>query len=145
MHVVISVSGKVCSALAQLPSQIECGDQGTVTLGNNVFLNQGCFIFASESVSIGDFTRLADVCFVFDTDFHAVDLGSSAKVALVTIGRTVWIGSKATLLPGCSVGDHSVIGAGSVVTGAIPDRAVAVGNPARVISRFDCPDEWMRS
>jgi acetyltransferase-like isoleucine patch superfamily enzyme len=55
----------------------------------------------------------------------------------ITIGRRAFVGARSVLLPGCSVGDRSVIGAGSVVNGAIPDGVVAVGVPARVISTVD--------
>jgi acetyltransferase-like isoleucine patch superfamily enzyme len=53
----------------------------------------------------------------------------------VVIGNDVWIGTRAVLLPGTTVGDGAVIGAHSVVRGDIPAMAVAVGNPARVVSQ----------
>ena len=57
--------------------------------------------------------------------------------APVTIGDHVWICSRVLILPGISIGDHSVIGAGSVVTKNIPPRCVAMGNPARVVREVD--------
>jgi galactoside O-acetyltransferase len=51
----------------------------------------------------------------------------------VRIGRNVWIGSGVQILPGVTIGDHSVIGAGSVVTGDIPENVVALGAPCRVV------------
>jgi acetyltransferase-like isoleucine patch superfamily enzyme len=51
----------------------------------------------------------------------------------VIIGDNVWIGGNATILPGTTIGDNCVIGAGSVVTKSIPHNSLAVGNPARVI------------
>ena len=51
----------------------------------------------------------------------------------IHIGKNVWIGSNSTILPGVSIGDNAVIGAGSVVTKDIPENMMAVGHPARVI------------
>lgn len=51
----------------------------------------------------------------------------------IKIGRNVWIGSNSTILPGVTVGDNAVIGAGSVVTRDVPENMVAAGNPAKVI------------
>lgn len=51
----------------------------------------------------------------------------------VKIGKNVWIGSNSTILPGVTIGDNAIIGAGSVVTKDIPADMIAVGNPAKVI------------
>ncbi len=60
-----------------------------------------------------------------------IDQGMESKP--ITIGEDVWIGACVLVLPGVSIGDHAIIGAGSVVTREIPPYAVAVGSPARVI------------
>jgi acetyltransferase-like isoleucine patch superfamily enzyme len=57
----------------------------------------------------------------------------------VVIGKGVWIGANATILPGVQIGDHSVIGAGAVVTKDVAPYSVAVGVPARVIRQIDKP------
>ena len=59
----------------------------------------------------------------------------------VKIGKNVWIGAGAVLLPGVSVGDGAVIGAGSVVTKDVPAGTVAVGNPCRVIRKLEAGEE----
>lgn len=63
----------------------------------------------------------------------------------VTIGRNCWIGARVIILPGVTIGNFSIIGAGSVVTKDIPEYSIAVGNPAHVIKKWD-PDSkaWVR-
>jgi acetyltransferase-like isoleucine patch superfamily enzyme len=63
----------------------------------------------------------------------------------VAVGPGSWLGHGAVVLPGATVGEHVVVGAGSVVTGDLPSYSVAVGNPARVIRRYDTERaEWVR-
>ncbi|HEX8036243.1 MAG TPA: DapH/DapD/GlmU-related protein [Ktedonobacterales bacterium] len=52
------------------------------------------------------------------------------------MGDDVWIGGRAIILPGVTIGDHAVIGAGAVVMEDIPARSIALGNPAKVIQKF---------
>jgi len=58
------------------------------------------------------------------------------KAKTINIGDGAWLGGKVTVVPGVSIGKHSVIGAGSVVTKDIPDDVVAVGNPCRVLEKL---------
>ena len=58
------------------------------------------------------------------------------KAKAINIGDGAWLGGKVVVLPGVTIGKHSVIGAGSVVTKDIPDDVVAVGNPCRVIRKI---------
>lgn len=64
--------------------------------------------------------------------------------APVIIGSNVFVGVNSIIMPGVTIGDKVVIGAGSVVTKDIPDNSVAVGNPARVVSSFDSLEEKIR-
>ena len=73
---------------------------------------------------------------IIDNDFHSLspeqrDIQPPSKP--ITIGDNVWLGGHVIVLPGVTIGDGSVIGAGSVVTGDIPPRSLAVGTPAKVI------------
>jgi maltose O-acetyltransferase len=71
---------------------------------------------------------------ILDSDFHDVrDHTRTPRSRPVIIGDRVWLGNRVTILPGVSIGDDSVIGAGTVVVKSVPSRSVAVGNPARVV------------
>lgn len=113
-------------------------------MGHNVFINDGVNICASRSVIIGDHVLIGDLTFIYDTDFHQASPELPVKRAPVYIGRNVWIGTNSMILTGASIGDHSVIAAGSVVSGRIPGRTVAGGAPARVIREIDVPEGWVR-
>ncbi len=104
--------------------------------GNNVYANfnltlvDDTDIFVGDSVMFGPNVTLA-------TAGHPVDPELRRKVAQfnlpIRIGNNVWIGANAVVLPGITIGDNSVIGAGSVVTRDVPPDVVAVGNPCRVL------------
>lgn len=117
---------------------------GELLIGEDVFLNRGVGIYAAERVTIGDNTRIGDLATVYDTDVHEVEEGRPVRVAPVTIGRNVWIGRNAVVLPGVTIGDHAVVGASAVVTGDVPARTVVVGNPARVVREIVAADDWVR-
>jgi acetyltransferase-like isoleucine patch superfamily enzyme len=124
--------------------QLTAGPAGELVLGDHVYLNQGVNLFAAQSVHIGDHTRLADLVAVYDSNFHEIEEGAGVHVAPVRIGRNVWIGRGAIVLPGCTIGDHSVIAAGAVVTGDIPARTLAAGVPARAVRTITCSDDYRR-
>ena len=127
------------------PVELYTGPQGLIEFADDVFLNQGVSITASKHVKLGRGVNVAEFVAIADTGFHAVSPDKAMKAAPVTIGRNVWIGTRAIILPGVTIGDHSVIGAGAVVSRDVPDRAVVVGSPARIVSRFECADNWKRA
>jgi maltose O-acetyltransferase len=106
-----------------------------IQLGSRVFINFNCVILDGASVTIGDDTRIGPAVQIYtaihpmDPDMRRRGLESNRPV---TIGKNVWIGGGAIILPGVTIGDDAVIGAGSVVTRDVPAGGVAVGNPARL-------------
>lgn len=106
-----------------------------ITMGARVYVNFNCVILDVARVSIGDGTLLAPGVQIL-TASHPVDAGPRASGVEsghpITIGRNVWIGAGALVLPGVTIGDEAVIGAGAVVTRDVPAGTIAVGNPARV-------------
>lgn len=107
-----------------------------IHLGADVFLNFGCVILDVAAVTIGDGTQVGPAVQVYAADHPrdpAVRRTGAELGRPVTVGRNVWIGGGAILLPGVTVGDDAVIGAGAVVTRDVAPGATAVGNPARVV------------
>jgi maltose O-acetyltransferase len=111
-----------------------------IYLGNHVFFNLNCMIIDNNRVEIGDHGMVGPGVQIY-TAAHPLDAESRdqgwEETRPVTIGNSVWIGGSAILLPGVTIGDQSVIGAGAVVTKDVPARVVVAGNPARIIREID--------
>ena len=99
------------------------------------FINYNCSILDTSSVHIGDGAFIAPgVCIsCAGHGIHPDDRMEYVTAKPINIGKKVWIGANCTILPGVSIGDGSIIGAGSVVTKDIPENVIAVGNPCRVL------------
>lgn len=103
----------------------------------------GGTICVEESITIGDDVWVGANTTITDTDFHPLDLAArlarplDGATAPVVIEDGVFIGMQSLVLKGVTIGERSVIGAGSVVTGDIPPGVIAAGNPARVIRPLD--------
>jgi acetyltransferase-like isoleucine patch superfamily enzyme len=109
-----------------------------VEQGANIGFN--CEIFSASRVTIGRDTLLAAYCYVIggDHDFSdpaAAVLAQGRRSAGVTIGAGAWLGAGAKILDGVTVGDRAVVGAGAVVREPVPEGAIAVGVPARVVGQ----------
>jgi len=105
-----------------------------IFLGEGVFLNFNCVILDVVEVSIGDGTQIGTGVQILTADHprDAVERAAGLEWGRpIRIGRNVWIGGGAIILPGVTVGDDALIGAGSVVTRDVPAGATVVGNPAR--------------
>lgn len=125
-------------------TRIRAGFNGKITIGENVLIDDYSYVMAQSSVYIGDNTLVASSCYIIDFN-HKYPLyefnkyGNSEKSyerKPIRIGKYVWIGTHVVILPGVEIGDHVVIGAGSIVTKSIPAYTLAVGNPAKVIKRY---------
>ena len=124
-------AGDIHISALHYPVGIYVGPNSTLNLGH-VFLNQGVGISCASHVEIKDETIIGEMTDIMDTDWHGID-GAPPKVKPVSIGKHVWIGSKCTILKGVTIGDYSIIGAGSVVTHSIPANTIYAGNPAKQI------------
>lgn len=112
-------------------------------LGNSVYANFNLTLVDDTDIFIGDECMIGPNV-VIATAGHPIEPELRRKAAQfnipVHIGRNVWIGAGAVILPGVHIGDNSVIGAGSVVTKDIPENSVAYGNPCRVVREISDHD-----
>jgi maltose O-acetyltransferase len=106
-----------------LSTQIVCHPGATLEIGDESTFNYGVSIDAAESIRIGRRCLVASMVRISDA--------SAGQHLPVTIGEDVWIAHSAILEPGVTIGNGSVIAAGSVVTRDVPPRSLAIGNPAR--------------
>jgi maltose O-acetyltransferase len=112
-----------------------------IRLGAGVFLNFNCVILDVVAVAIGDRTQIGPGVQILAADHPGDAAGRASGLEFgrpVRIGRNVWIGAGAIILPGVSIGDDALIGAGSVVTRDVPAGSTAFGNPARVQASTAC-------
>ncbi|MGA2013307.1 MAG: acyltransferase [Solirubrobacteraceae bacterium] len=117
---------------------------GTLTIGREVYINQGASLVASASITIGDRVRIGDHAAIHDSDYHPVSADSPVRVSPIVVGDDVWIGRGALIMPGVHIGDGSVVAAGAVVTRSVPPRCLVAGVPAKVIRELDIPEGWRR-
>lgn len=112
-----------------------------ITVGKNVFINACCHFQDQGGITLGD-NCLVGHNVVFATLNHgfAPEERQSMLPAPIIVGRNVWIGSNSTILQGVTIGDNSIIAAGSVVTKDVPANAIVAGVPARFI-RSISPEE----
>lgn len=105
-----------------------------ITIGKDVFINSGCHFQDQGGIEIGDGALIGHNV-VLATINHDLSPKKNRKnhYAPIKIGAHVWIGSNVTVLPGVTIGDHVVVGAGAVVTRDVPAMAVVGGVPAKVL------------
>lgn len=109
-----------------------------ITIGKRVFINAGCKFQDQGGVEIGDGCLIGHNT-VFATLNHDIDPARRAGMYpdTITLGRNVWIGANATILPGVTIGDDAVVAAAAVVTKDVPASAIVVGSPAKVVRSID--------
>ncbi|HZL27446.1 MAG TPA: DapH/DapD/GlmU-related protein [Acidobacteriaceae bacterium] len=116
-------------------------DNPTLRIGNNTGLGHGCSFTVANSITIGNHCRIASGVIMFDTPGHPLNpedrkAGESASeqdVRPIEIGNNVWIGRNATIFPGVTIGDNSVVASGASVMASVPADTVVGGNPARAM------------
>lgn len=115
-----------------------------VKVGDNTVINHSGVFLDTNEINIGKHTLIGPKSGLYGA-IHPFDVEARnegiEKAKTINIGDGAWLGGKVTVVPGVSIGKHSVIGAGSVVTKDIPDDVVAVGNPCRVIRKITEDDK----
>lgn len=115
-----------------------------VKVGDNTVINHSGVFLDTNEINIGKHALIGPKSGLYGA-IHPFDVEARnegiEKAKTINIGDGAWLGGKVTVVPGVSIGKHSVIGAGSVVTKDIPDDVVAVGNPCRVIRKITEDDK----
>ncbi|MEL6799219.1 MAG: sugar O-acetyltransferase [Pseudomonadota bacterium] len=115
-----------------IEAPFHCAYGFNIAIGDGVYINAGCTILDSGSVTIGARTLLGPNVQIYCAEHHkkAVLRAAGQEIARpVNIGSDVWIGGGAVILPGVSVGNRAIIGAGSVITRNVTSGDIVVGNP----------------
>lgn len=137
----------VCRGLLR----IEKFGSGRIAIGAHAYIGDDCLLSSSAAIEIGAHVLVAHGVQIFDNDSHPLDpaarLGDYASVlehgargeiaaAPIRIGARAWLGFHAIILKGVTIGEDSVVAAGSVVTRDVPAATVVAGNPAVVVKQL---------
>lgn len=132
---------------AHAPLNMEYGCN--IVCGEGVFINFGSSILAQAKVTFGDRVLIGPNCSFITVGHpvndHAMREGGWEIAHPITVGRNTWFGANATVMPGVTIGENCVIGAGTLVTKDIPDNSLVLGTPGRVVRTLDGDeDSWER-
>ncbi|MFZ5917167.1 MAG: acyltransferase [Chloroflexota bacterium] len=120
------------------------GGQGLLSLGTRAIIGPNTRIMAATQVRIGARCMISWHCSIFDSIGHRMWLDGHEEAEIeapITIEDDVWIGPYSIIMKGVTIGEGSIIGAGSVVRRDVPPKSLAYGNPARVVGKVD---RWER-
>lgn len=127
----------------EILSPFTCDYGYNIHLGDHVFINSTCYLMDCAPITIGNHVFVGPYC-GFYTANHPLNYTKRNEgyetAKPITIGSNVWFGGHVVVLPGVTIGDGCVIGAGSVVTHDIEPNSLAVGSPCRVIRKIDQND-----
>lgn len=112
---------------------ISVADNAVLNLGKG-FVNNNTKISCFEEITIGDDVKISEDVLIRDSDNHMIIRSGYMKTAPINIGNHVWIGARAIILKGVTIGDGAVIAAGSVVTEDVPSNSLVGGVPAKIIN-----------
>jgi len=111
-----------------------------VKLGTGTFPGDspGCYIQATNGIEVGDFTNLGPGVGLISANHDPYDNSQHLPAPPIRLGKHCWLGMHSVILPGVTLGDYTVVGAGAVVTKSFPTGyCVLAGNPARVVKELD--------
>jgi maltose O-acetyltransferase len=121
-----------------VPVELVVGPGATLEIGEQCRLNYGVSIGAMGEVRLGDRVRLGPYVMIVDTEFHDVyDRDKMPEPRRVVIEDDVFVGAKASILPGVTVGRGSIVGTASVVAADVPPFTMVLGVPARAVRKLD--------
>lgn len=139
---IVTSSASYNSTSGDIATHFNTMDEGVLIIGNNVGISNSA-ITARLNVTIEDNVLIGSGCIISDTDHHSIEYAERIRDDANIVARNilikegVFIGTRVILMKGVTIGKHSVIGAGSVVTRNIPDNEIWAGNPARFIRKLN--------
>ena len=128
-----------------IESPFQCDYGYNIEIGENFYSNHNLIILDVGRVKIGDNVQVAPNVSIYTAGHpvHPETRNTGYEYGIdITIGDNVWIGGSVSILPGVTIGENAVIGAGSVVTKEIPANVIAAGNPCRVIREITEEDRY---
>jgi acetyltransferase-like isoleucine patch superfamily enzyme len=115
-----------------------------IVLDEDSGISGGSVTARSKTIRVGKKTLIGPDCLIVDSDFHIPwppdkrnNFTGSDYDADVSIGDNVWLGARCIILKGVTIGDNSIVAAGSVVVNSIPANSLAAGNPARIVKSYN--------
>jgi acetyltransferase-like isoleucine patch superfamily enzyme len=138
----------VTLSAGMVPGQ-QCLSDPVVRIGDRCLIGRGSGIVGHLSIEIGDDVWTGHHVYITDQNHGYADVDQPISRQTmperpVSIGDGSWLGHGTVVLPGARIGRHVAVGANSVVSGELPDRCVAAGNPAKVIRRYRDGEGWVR-
>ena len=141
----ISIGAHTLVRSVNVPCELATSQGARLTIGADCSINYGVSIGCTKSIQIGERCRLGPYVMIVDSAFHELlDRSKRPQSEPVIIGDDVWIGAKASVMPGVTIGRGAVVGTGAVVTKDVPAFAVVAGVPAKVVQQLD-PEKFVAS
>ena len=135
--------GNNCTILSPFVTDYGC----YCSIGHNSFINHNAYLMDGGGITIGHHCFIGPNCGMYTATHPALaeERNQGLEKALpIVIGDNCWIGADVTILPGVTIGSHTIIGAKSVVTKDIPDHVIALGNPCRVLRAITEDDRILK-
>lgn len=139
----MSIGGHTLLRSCNVPVELATAPGAVLTLGEGCSLNYGVSIGCAKRITIGKRCRMGPYVMVVDSAFHELlDRTKRPEPEPIVIEDDVWLGAKASVMPGVTIGRGSVVGTGAVVTKDVPPFSVVGGIPAKVLKQLD-PEKFV--
>jgi acetyltransferase-like isoleucine patch superfamily enzyme len=156
-HVILNAAGSKSSQIT-LGARVTIREfavleahKGTITIGNDSFVGHHCILYGQGGLWIGNDTMIAAGTTIISSNHNFTNQGSLYRLQGETskgvkIGNNSWLGANCTILDGVTLGDNSVVAAGSVVTKSWPENTLLAGVPAKPLKTYDKDvDAWIKA
>lgn len=134
----ISIGAHTLLRSVNVPVELATSPGARLIIGADCSINYGVSIGCTMSIQLGDRCRVGPYVMIVDTAFHELlDRSKAPPSEAVVLGDDVWVGAKASIMPGVTIGRGAVVGTGAVVTRDVPPFAVVAGVPAKIVKQLD--------